>query len=331
MLSEGPSIVLTKYNKLQELENQSQDRRCVFSKVLKYKSYHYLLPRSSSTSQQLESKRPKKLVRSLSFSSILPTRKGKLKISKFDESNKLKCVEENSELTSFCDTLKRNRTLKEKVLNKNTVTETSMRRLSIVCSEIERFEREFVEPVKKTPSSLSLAFNTSAGSAASHAMRRHSASVAALAGAEKIAWKYLSTDSVATSGYSSAGLSRESTPDLSLRSEAVTEAETEEEKVSQTEKSSEFQINNSSLRRKPFCSTPRKPKRSHSEKLVSRCRESNFIRRSHTTATACGDLEQLVSRSKSSPTSPLPQHIYINLGCSADCKSKVTVNGLCYH
>merc|ERR1719471_570908 len=176
-----------------------------------------------------ENNRSKKLTRSLSFSSILPTKKGKLKISKFDESPKLKSVEENSELTSFCDTLKRNRTLKDKVLNKNTVTETSMRRLSIVCNEIERFEREFVEPVRKSSSSLSL-FNSTVGSEASQVVRKHSSVVripgmAGLAGKGKMSWKYQSTDSVstlATSGYNSGGLSRESTPDLSLRS-SITE------------------------------------------------------------------------------------------------------------
>ena len=292
-----------------------------------------------------ENSRSKKLARSLSFSSILPTKKGKLKISKFNESSKLKCVEENSELTSFCDTLKRNRTLKEKMLNKNTVTETSMRRLSIVCSEIEKFEREFVEPIKKSPSSLSLAFNSTAVTTSTHVMRRHSASVNVLAAGENLPWKYLSSDSVATSGYSSAGVSRESTPDLSIRSEAPTETEAEHEKTSQSKKSTDLQIN-SSNRRKPFCSTPRKPKRSQSEKVVSRCSQQHFIRRSHTTATACRDMEQMATwrqsaststssntsnTSNTSSTSSKPQQIFINVGCSVPCQSQVTVNGLCYH
>ena len=281
-----------------------------------------------------ENNRSKKLARSLSFSSILPTKKGKLKISKFDESTKLKSVEENSELTSFCDTLKRNRTLKDKVLKKNTVTETSMRRLSIVCNEIERFEREFVEPVRKSSSSLSLAgaFNSRVGSREEgEVMRKHS-SVTRLPGAGKMPWKYLSTDSMstlATSGYNSAGLSRESTPDLSIRSNSTeassSQTDGDSQKLSQPEKT-ELQTT-SVLRRKPFCSTPRKPKRSHSEKLVSRCPPGNPLRRSHT--TACGDLQHLlVSKRRSSAPA---QHIYISVGCSSECQSKVTVNGLCYH
>ena len=282
-----------------------------------------------------ENNRSKKLARSLSFSSILHAKKGKLKISKFDESTKLKSVEENSELTSFCDTLKRNRTLKDKVLKKNTVTETSMRRLSIVCHEIERFEREFVEPVRKSSSSLSLAgaFNRTTASGEAEVMRKHS-SVTRLPGSGKMPWKYLSTDSVstvATSGYNSAGLSRESTPDLSIRSN-ITEAsgsqtEGDIQQLSQPEKT-ELQ-RSSVLRRKPFCSTPRKPKRSLSEKLVSRCPPGHPLRRSHT--TTCGDLEHhQLSKRRPSPPAPA-QHIYISLGCSTECQSKVTVNGLCYH
>ena len=276
-----------------------------------------------------ENNRSKKLTRSLSFSSILQAKKGKLRISKFDESTKLKSVEENSELTSFCDTLKRNRTLKDKVLNKNTVTETSMRRLSIVCNEIERFEREFVEPVRKSSSSLSL-FNSTGGSEAAQVVRKHSsvARLPGLPGKGKMPWKYLSSDSVstvATSGYNSAGLSRESTPDLSLRSAStetpVSQTEGDHQKLSPPEKM-EFQTM-SNLRRKPFCSTPRKPKRSLSEKLVSRCARGDVLRRSHT--TTCGDL----GSQRRSP--PPAQHIYISVGCSSDCPSNVTVNGLCYH
>ena len=283
-----------------------------------------------------ENNRSKKITRSLSFSSILPAKKGKLKISKFDESTKLKSVEENSELTSFCDTLKRNRTLKDKVLNKNTVTETSMRRLSIVCNEIEKFEREFVEPVRKSSSSLSL-FNSTVGSEAAQVIRKHSsvARLPGLPGKGKMAWKYQSTDSVstlatsATSGYNSGGLSRESTPDLSIRS-----ASTETPPVTQTD--GDHQLSHpekrecqasSKLRKKPFCSTPRKPKRSLSEKLASRCPGGNVLRlrRSHT--TTCVDLADLLASKSQSPA----QNIYISLGCNTDCQSKVTVNGLCYH
>ena len=286
-----------------------------------------------------ENNRSKKITRSLSFSSILPAKKGKLRISKFDESTKLKSVEENSELTSFCDTLKRNRTLKDKVLNKNTVTETSMRRLSIVCNEIERFEREFVEPVRKSSSSLSL-FNSTGGSEAAQVVRKHSsvamlpglAGLAGLPGKGKMPWKYQSTDSVstlATSGYNSGGLSRESTPDLSIRSSStdapVTQPDGDNQKLSPPEKIECPRTSN--LRKKPFCSTPRKPKRSLSEKLASRCPPGNLLRRSHT--TTCGDLDHhLVSKRRA----PAPaQHIYISVGCSTDCQSKVTVNGLCYH
>ena len=283
-----------------------------------------------------ENNRSKKLTRSLSFSSILPAKKGKLKITKFDESTKLKSVEENSELTSFCDTLKRNRTLKDKVLNKNTVTETSMRRLSIVCNEIEKFEREFVEPVRKSSSSLSL-FNSTLGSSdAAQIIRKHSsvARLPGLTGKGKMPWKYQSTDSVstlATSGYNSGGLSRESTPDLSIRSSStetppVAQTDGDHQKLSHPEKNP-FRAS-SNLRKKPFCSTPRKPKRSLSEKLASGCPQGNVLRlrRSHT--TTCVDLADLLgSKSSSSPA----QHIYISLGCNTDCQSKVTVNGLCYH
>ena len=80
-----------------------------------------------------------------------------MKISKFEGNKKLKSVEENSELTSFCDSLKRNTTFKDRVLKTNTVTEMNMRRLSLVCDEIDKFEREYVEPVRMSASSLSLA------------------------------------------------------------------------------------------------------------------------------------------------------------------------------
>jgi len=312
------SIVLTKFKKLEEAQDHE----------------HYSSSYGSFTTQKgieilPENNRTKKLARSLSFSSILSTRKGKLKISKGDESTRLKIVEENSELTSFCDTLKRNRTLKEKMLNQQTLTETSMRRLSIVCNEIEKFEREFVEPVRKSSSTISLAFNSTTSS---QGMRKHS-SVNVLSVAEKMPWKYLSSDSVATSGYSSAGLSRESTPDLSLRSEVLTETDVEQDKK---DKSTDFQINSSNSRNKPFCSTPRKPKRSLSEKLVSRPNQHNFIRRSHSTTTACGDSRRQRQSDcgdsrRQRQSGHQPQHIFISLGCSGNCRSKVTVNGLCYH
>jgi len=266
------------------------------------------------------------------------SKKGKLKISKFEGNKKLKCVEENSELTSFCDSLKRNTTLKDRVLKTNTVTEMNMRRLSLVCDEIEKFEREFVEPVRISASSLSLAATLDRARPRNNMKKHHSANL--LPAPEESSSrlnemnKYFSSDSVA-SGYDSGAFSRESTPDLSLASSLDTPpcgaspsiTGDCENNVVQT--SSPQTDDQSSIGSRAHCqpsgalaflsSTPRKPLRSQSERLPQK--QVTSVRRSHT--TVYGD-------SESSAHSRVPARVS-RAGCSDDCRSKVTVNGFCYH
>ena len=283
----------------------------------------------------------KKLSRSLTFSSLLPisARKGKLRISKFEGDRKLKAVEENSELTSFCDSLKRNTTLKDKLLNKDTVTETSMRRLSLVCDEIDKFEREFVDPLRISASSLSLAASSSSSAHARPrtTLAKHRSCAGSMSRLQEMNAKYFSSDSV-TSGYDSGAFSRESTPDLSLTSSLTDTSEPPPSLPHSNPPPTEDAENNSLVAeiatprmlpceaappsvcseaaRLPhlLSSTPRKAARSQSERLPARC--GPLVRRSHTTtATSSSRLPATVSRA----------------GCSADCGATVTVNGFCYH
>ena len=291
--------------------------------------------------RERDEKKSKKLSRSLTFCSILPltAKKGKLKINKFESSNKLKCVEENSELTSFCDSLKRKTTFKEKMLNKNTVTQENMRRLSMVCDEIDRFEREFVDPVRLSSSSLSLA--TSCHTTRPARLRKHHSTTVCPQPSqlEKMKKKYFSTDSV-TSGYDSGAFSRESTPDLSLSSSltesqcdsaAVSEANnniTEEtrdtdhsEAVMKFDAESVKSVETNLLSKTNLISsTPRKPLRCQSERVVGDSPRVATVRRSHTTS-----LSHPESMSKRFPAT------VSRAACSPDCKAKVTVNGFCYH
>ena len=294
--------------------------------------------RASKTGEVLERKN-KKLSRSLTFSSLLPisARKGKLRISKFEGDRKLKAVEENSELTSFCDSLKRNTTLKDKLLNKDTVTETSMRRLSLVCDEIDKFEREFVDPLRLTASSLSLAASSASSARARPrtTVAKHRSCAGSMSRLQEMNAKYFSSDSV-TSGYDSGAFSRESTPDLSLTS-SLTDTSEPPPSLPRNPPPTEDAENNSlaaeiaTPRLLPceaappsvcseaaqlpnlLSSTPRKAARSQSERLPARC--GPLVRRSHTTTATSSRLPATVSRA----------------GCSADCGARVTVNGFCYH
>lgn len=320
------SLVLTKFKKLSEFDVDPDQSKA--SRVSKDDS---------------SDKRSRKLTRSLTFSSILPmgNKKGKLKISKFEGNKKLKSVEENSELTSFCDSLKRNTTFKDRVLKTHTVTEVNMRRLSLVCDEIDKFEREYVEPVRISASSLSLAATLDRprpSSGNNNLKKHHSATLCPASESPSSRLdemnKYFSSDSVA-SGYDSGAFSRESTPDLSLASSLDTPpcgappliAEDCENNVVQT--STPQTDDSSSIRSGPTCgpsgalaflsSTPRKPLRSQSERLPHK--QVPAVRRSHT--TVYGDSEGLTH-------SRLPATVSRS-GCSDDCRVRVTVNGFCYH
>ena len=289
-------------------------------------------------------KRSRKLTRSLTFSSILPigNKKGKLKISKFEGNKKLKSVEENSELTSFCDSLKRNTTFKDRVLKTNTVTEMNMRRLSLVCDEIDKFEREYVEPVRMSASSLSLAATLDRPrprNMNNNLKKHHSATLCPASEPPSSRLdemnKYFSSDSVA-SGYDSGAFSRESTPDLSLASSLDTppcgpppiiaeDCENNEVQTSTHKTTDDRSSIGSGANCGPsgalafLSSTPRKPLRSQSERLPHK--QVTAVRRSHT--TVYGDSESWTH-------SRVPATVS-RAGCSDDCRARVTVNGFCYH
>ena len=282
---------------------------------------------------EISEKKPKKLSRSLTFSSLLPisSKKGKLKISKFGTCNKLKSVEENSELTSFCDSLKRNTTFKDKVMNKDTVTESNMRRLSMVCNEIDKFEREFVEPVRISASSLSLStssYGHPQPRKPRYGLQKH-LSTNLDTHLKEMRNKFLSSDSV-TSGYDSGAFSRESTPDLSLSSSLTDSSEQrdlENNLVDAPKSLINFEsanINSVSTENQNLTtSTPCKPRRSLSERVQTQQTKVPLIRRSHTTTNT--DTESLVAMMKKYPA------IVSRVGCSSDCGATVTVNGFCYH
>jgi len=322
------SLVLTKFKKLPEFDvNPDQSNTNSSSKVSKKEDI------------SSEKRSPRKLTRSLTFSSILPSmgnKKGKLKISKFEGDKKLKSVEENSELTSFCDSLKRNTTFKDRVLKTHTVTDINMRRLSLVCDEIDKFEREFVEPVRISASSVSLAATLDRAPRLRNSLKKHhSATLLDPPSSSRLDEmnKYFSSDSVA-SGYDSGAFSRESTPDLSLASSLdtppcgatpITTEDCENNIVSQTSLSRTEEDGDDRSHCDPqedaprnfLSSTPRKPlPRSQSERLPQR--QVASVRRSHT--TVYGDLENFQIPATVSRAS-----------CSQDCRSRVTVNGFCYH
>ena len=249
----------------------------------------------------------------------------------------MKSVEENSELTSFCDSLKRNTTLKDRVLKTHTVTEMNMRRLSLVCDEIDKFEREFVDPVKRiSASSVSLAATLGRAPRPRNSLKKHRSATLLEPPSSRLDEmnKYFSSDSVA-SGYDSGAFSRESTPDLSLASSLdtppcgatpiITE-DSENNIVVQTSLSRTQEKEDDPSKCDPqeaalrvfLSSTPRKPlPRSQSERLPQR--QVASLRRSHT--TVYGDSE----------TFQLPPATVSRASCSQDCRSRVTVNGFCYH
>ena len=229
-------------------------------------------------------------------------------------------------------------------MNKDTVTEANMRRLSMVCDEIDRFEREFVDPVRLSASSLSLAtsYNAVTKTSRTKLKKHHSTNICpAPSQLEKMNKKYFSTDSV-TSGYDSGAFSRESTPDLSLSSSltescgnpvALPSHEVDSENNIGPEQEEGFlQLDNESIassvhlssriQNQMLSSTPRKPHRSQSERIVPMMAKVPAIRRSHTTHFSDSDSFILSKR--------FPQTIS-RAACSADCKAKVTVNGFCYH
>ena len=281
-----------------------------------------------------------------------------MKISKFEESKKLKSVEESSELTSFCDSLKRNKTLKERVLNSDTVTETNMRRLSLFCEEIDKFEREFVDPVRMTTSSVSLAAATLDRSR--RFRKHHSASplcfpatsqnrflTSGNSNAERtrleemnknfstvretrmnaINKNYFSSDSVA-SGCDSGAFSRESTPDLSLSSSLTESAPLDPPpRACHAPSHNDLSAIEGGRGLAFLSSTPRKPLRSQSARMPERL--VSAVRRSHTTL-APASLSSIKLPQLDNSLSRLPATVS-RAGCSADCRTRVTVNGFCYH
>lgn len=217
-----------------------------------------------------------------------------------------------------------------------------MRRLSMVCDEIDRFEREFVDPVRLSASSLSLAtsYNTVSKTSRTKLKKHHSTNICpAPSQLEKMNKKYFSTDSV-TSGYDSGAFSRESTPDLSLSSSLTESCDNpsashevdSENNIQPGQEEGFLQLDNESvvssvhlssrIHNQMLSSTPRKPHRSQSERIVPLMAKVPAIRRSHTTHFSDSDSLALSKK--------FPKTIS-RAACSADCKAKVTVNGFCYH
>jgi len=317
MSDDSDGLILTKFRKIEEFEDDTVDSTESSCLVNIDKRGHGGI----------------KLSRSLTFSSFLPisSKKGKLKISKFPQCNKkLKSVEESSELTSFYNSLKRSTTFKDKILKKENITDSNMRRLSSVCNEIDKFEREFVEPVRKFTSSLSLVTSSYAPSGSEGSSYQGNEDTDLLKkrlhGKKK---KFFSTESI-TSGYNSGTFSRESTPDLSLSSSLPEESQrdaennliiTEEMKIYENKPAKKVFIKD---HLKLFSSTPRKPLRSVSERIPLKSEKCTVLKRSQTIAT------DFMNSEKSNRQSPIPAFVS-RAGCSEDCKAAVTVNGFCYH
>jgi len=321
MSDNSDGLVLTKFRKIEEFEDDTSDS-----------------PGNSSENIDKKGFGVPKLTRSLTFSSFLPlsSKKGKLQISKFSEcSKKLKSVEENPDITSFYKTLKRSTTFKDKLLRKENVTDSNMRRLSSVCNEIDKFEKEFVEPVRKFTSSLSLVTSTYAPSGSDGSSYQNPDDTTNLLKkrVHEKKKKYFSTESM-TSGYNSGTFSRESTPDLSLSSSLPEESQTDAENnliISKDINDIEDEHNpdktfviEDHLNLKIISSTPRKPFRSVSERIPLKTVKCTVLKRSQTIATSFVKSEKFYKRSQ------VPAFVS-HAGFSSDCKAVVTVNGFCYH
>ena len=215
-------------------------------------------------------------------------------------------------------------------MRKDTVTESNMRRLSMVCDEIDKFEREFVEPVRISASSLSLStssYGQPQPRKQRYGLKKH-LSTNLDTHLKEMRNKFISSDSV-TSGYDSGAFSRESTPDLSLSSSLTDSCEQRDlennlvdapKRLINLESST---INTVSTEDHNLTtSTPCKPRRSLSDRVQTQQTKVPHVRRSHTTSNTTSENLML---SKKFPA------IVSRVGCSSDCGATVTVNGFCYH
>ena len=301
----------------------------------------------------------------------LSSKRGKLKISKFGSNLSLNRVVENTECAlnkkiseHFSEHNKDN--LKGRVLEDIDEADSAMKRLSIVEDEIERFEREFVIPMNKSVSSS----NLSEAPRPRRPKRSHlrglnkyySTDSVGSSKLGKMRQFYSSSDSV-ISEYDSGAYSRESTPDpdFSLKSSMTDTSEplvsprlviTSNKNIANADnvvkdtnednpkvsivieiQNTDHKTNNfdrfakqtlsdyqSVTKDDLFSSTPklltRKPVLSKSQSLLW-TKTPTILKRSTTS----------VGFSRSTPVSMATR----TARCSVDCRSQVTVNGMCFH
>ena len=148
----------------------------------------------------------KNLRRSLSFCSLFQSKRGNLKISKLERSCNLNKVIENTETP-------------ENVLEDIKETDSNMERLSVVVNEIEEFERQFIHPMNKSVSSLSISETSRQRRyKTSHSKWHNKYNSSNNLESSKARRKFHSSLESVISDYDSGAYSRESTPDFSLMS-----------------------------------------------------------------------------------------------------------------
>ena len=142
----------------------------------------------------------------MSFCSLFQSKRGNLKISKLERSCNLNKVIENTETP-------------EKVLEDIKETDSNMERLSVVVNEIEEFERQFIHPMNKSVSSLSISETSRQRRyKTSHSKWHNKYNSSNNLESSKARRKFHSSLESVISDYDSGAYSRESTPDFSLMS-----------------------------------------------------------------------------------------------------------------